>query len=880
MNVKGGLIFFILSGFCLPGFFVAQNCLASGEVVINEAAWAGSIESSYDEWLELKNNSAVEVNLAGWKLEATDGSPKISLAGVILAGGYFLLERTNDGSSPAAADQFYSGSLDNDGEYLELKNESGEMVDFIDFSAGWAGGDNITKTTIQRCPDAWFSSAAPLGTPKADNSCFPSGTEIIPPQEEGENTGPVFRFGDFLINEFYSNPADGETEWVEIYNPSGSILELENWYLSDGSGAKTFLNGGFEDGEKFFLLGKPKGALNNSGDEIGLFSPDGNLIDRVVYGDWGSSTAKNAPAPSKGFSAGRREDGFKNGGLDQVFLLTSVPTPGSANKIILTSASSTSTEDQSAEDVLITEVFPNPLGSDASGEFIEFYNQGDEEVDLSGWRVAIRSGKQLEFGHNFLAAPILKPKTFFALFRPESRAALDNNGGRLELFKPSRKTAVQILDYPSAAEGESFSDTRIIDKDKISSSTKNFLINALSVARWTWTKTSSPGRPNEIKVENRPPQINFSLVEDDLATGTPVVFDASDSVDEDGDQLYFRWNFGDGTIVEKESVGHVFLKSGEYQVRLEVGDGKDKSFLEKKVVIPPFALLPVKEKIFEQSVNKDAIKITAVAGDKFFSSASPSIFIASISETAKSDLRLFSSLKTGALAQVQGQVLVEPGMFGKQYFYIIASASPALKIYNYYSEFPKLQEGDNILAKGEAAGGGEKYLKIRSLEDVQKISSGSLPPAEKINEALSSDDEGRFIEMAGVIKKSNSQVFLSSSAGETRIFLKNPTNLSPSDFTAGQNVRISGLVISISSGQALAPRGAKDLFFDSAEPEGGLPSAASSSSVASAPAEGREWILPAASGQNKVLAYTLVLALAGLLVLGGVLFKEKLVNKR
>jgi hypothetical protein len=53
----------------------------------------------------------------GWRLEAADGTPSIALAGMIPAGGYFLLERSNDESVPGvAADVIYTGALGNEGE--------------------------------------------------------------------------------------------------------------------------------------------------------------------------------------------------------------------------------------------------------------------------------------------------------------------------------------------------------------------------------------------------------------------------------------------------------------------------------------------------------------------------------------------------------------------------------------------------------------------------------------------------------------------------------------------------------------------------------------------------------------------------------------------
>jgi hypothetical protein len=93
-------------------FFTAAQAVEPGEIIINEVAWMGSTGSSADEWIELYNKSQNIVDLGGWQLKAKDGTPGINFVGQIAAGGYFLLERTDDNSvSEIAADQIYTGAL-------------------------------------------------------------------------------------------------------------------------------------------------------------------------------------------------------------------------------------------------------------------------------------------------------------------------------------------------------------------------------------------------------------------------------------------------------------------------------------------------------------------------------------------------------------------------------------------------------------------------------------------------------------------------------------------------------------------------------------------------------------------------------------------------
>ncbi|MBN1586914.1 MAG: PKD domain-containing protein, partial [Candidatus Omnitrophica bacterium] len=58
------------------------------------------------------------------------------------------------------------------------------------------------------------------------------------------------------------------------------------------------------------------------------------------------------------------------------------------------------------------------------------------------------------------------------------------------------------------------------------------------------------------------------------AVGMEVEFDASGSVDADGDRLQFAWDFGDGQTAEGRRVKHTYLKGGSYKVRLQVDDAQ------------------------------------------------------------------------------------------------------------------------------------------------------------------------------------------------------------------------------------------------------------------------------------------------------------------
>jgi tetrahydromethanopterin S-methyltransferase subunit G len=150
-------------------------------IVINEIAWMGTETAYQDEWIELYNNTNLSLSLDGWTLKAGDGTPEINLTGIILPQSFYLLERTNDETVPdIPADQIYTGSLGNEGEDLAIYDKSANLIDQVDCSAGWFGGDNSTKQTMERKnpslpgnnSENWATSNFPGGTPKSQNSQF------------------------------------------------------------------------------------------------------------------------------------------------------------------------------------------------------------------------------------------------------------------------------------------------------------------------------------------------------------------------------------------------------------------------------------------------------------------------------------------------------------------------------------------------------------------------------------------------------------------------------------------------------------------------------------------------------------------------------------
>jgi len=275
----------------------------------------GTEKSSNDEWIELYNNSDSPVSVENWTLKSLTGTLKIILKGMIPSKGFYLLERSDDDTIPSIeADLIYTGALKNTGEIIELRNNLVNPVDSVDCSGGWLSGNNKTKQTMERIgPEGWQDSKDPGGTPKrANNTATKAQASEQIKQEYPDKV---------IISEILPSPEgpDDKEEWIEIFNQNIFEVDLFGWKISDAAGSKrtyTFPENTKISSEGFLVLPRPLTGivLNNEGDGLTLFNPDGKTIDSLNYekAALGESYARS----------------------DSSWSWSSVPTPGAINKIV------------------------------------------------------------------------------------------------------------------------------------------------------------------------------------------------------------------------------------------------------------------------------------------------------------------------------------------------------------------------------------------------------------------------------------------------------------------------------------------------------------------------------------------------------------------
>lgn len=266
---------------------------ANAQVVINEVAWMGTTTSTSDEWIEIHNTSGSDIDLTGWTLAATDGTPSITLAGTIPAHGYFLLERTDDTSAPGVpAQQIYTGSLENGGETLELRDAGSALVDSL---SAWHAGNNSSKAAMSRVD----SLAATNDVFNWESAGVDYGVGYGTP---GDSNYSV------VISELAWMGTTGSTsdEWIELHNPTLVSIDLTGWTLAATDGTPSITLSGTIAAGGYFLLERTDdtsvpgvaaqqiytGSLENGGEVLELRDGFGGLVDIVDAWYAGNNSSK------------------------------------------------------------------------------------------------------------------------------------------------------------------------------------------------------------------------------------------------------------------------------------------------------------------------------------------------------------------------------------------------------------------------------------------------------------------------------------------------------------------------------------------------------------------------------------------------------------
>ena len=183
------------------------------------------------EYIELKNIGGASINLNLVKF--TDGIDFTFPSKSLSPGEYIVVVR-NEASFNLRYPSFsgliageFIGAINNAGERIELQDALGQTILNFRFKDGWYpitdGADFSLNIIDPTNPDPnsweyseyWQPSSIAGGTP----------SDI--------DTGHVASPGDIVINEVMTHTDSPPEDWIELYNTTGSTIDITGWFLSD-----------------------------------------------------------------------------------------------------------------------------------------------------------------------------------------------------------------------------------------------------------------------------------------------------------------------------------------------------------------------------------------------------------------------------------------------------------------------------------------------------------------------------------------------------------------------------------------------------------------------------------------------------------------------
>ena len=98
--------------------------------------------------------------------------------------------------------------------------------------------------------------------------------------------------------------------------------------------------------------------------------------------------------------------------------------------------------------MIISEFLPNPIGKDTEGEWIKLFNDGNEIVNLSGWRLEDAAGEKFIF-----RTQKIEPAQSLTLNYKITKISLNNDGETLLLYDPANNLITKARFTGKAPEG-------------------------------------------------------------------------------------------------------------------------------------------------------------------------------------------------------------------------------------------------------------------------------------------------------------------------------------------------------------------------------------------------------------------------------------------
>ncbi|MDD5731281.1 MAG: lamin tail domain-containing protein [Patescibacteria group bacterium] len=513
---KGGifLLVFLLLSFLFPFSVLAvdNSCVVAQGICINEFI---PYPSSGDEWVEIINLGTESKDISNWYLDDIENggsSPykiQASQNTIILAGGVVLISHNvgfnNTGtdsvrlldSSQALIDS-YSYSDAEKGKSYGRKNNDG-VSDWTIFDTPSPGELNpvpeeppptvySTKILINEIFPAPGSATDWDGDGKADS--YDEWIELIN-LDDGQIDLAGWSLDD--VADDGSNPytilpntkIDPDGFKVFYYKDTGLILNnggdsvilkdpngkiVDHYEFDSTSTDKSFSRNNNSATSSWVSNYSPSpGRLNTAPGNISPMANAGSSINNAKVGETlnfngSASSDQDGTIVSYEWNFG---DGSVSSGAQTTHSYSTIGTyqvvltvhdnagaTSSSSITVTVVAGEIQYQNQYSSNIKISEILPDPVGSDTEGEYIKIYNFGSDDVNLKNWSLDDEDGGSKPYKIDYDL--VLKSKTVAAFYSVDTKISLNNTGDHARLFDPGNKLMDDIVYTGPVIEGATY----------------------------------------------------------------------------------------------------------------------------------------------------------------------------------------------------------------------------------------------------------------------------------------------------------------------------------------------------------------------------------------------------------------------------------------
>lgn len=465
------------------------------------------------EIIEFYNPSEEPVNLLNWSVVYVNTSNKETVLyafsqPLLLLPDTFLIGK-NDATAltylpDIVADFTYtngaSGLAATAGRLL-LKDQDAVIVDTIGWTSATAYVDDMTLTNLsggnsaqRRCDEQQkiiktgliindFYVGAP--TPSSITCDPPTVTEEPIDETPSTDNEPLISIEEpnpdldsqprlrlpVVINELFIDPVspltDANDEFVELYNPNTTDLDISGYTIRAGTTTKysyTFPQGTAISALSYISITSMNTpiTLNNTGATVELSNDLGELLDATTYsavsagnawargqnGDWTWTTSPTPDAQNTIIAPLVPVTATK-------VTLANNKTSTKKSKVVTSSAAKKKTNFSIALPVQLNEIYPDPKSpeTDAQDEFVELYNPYPYAINITDYTII--AGATKKYTYKFPEGSLIAPNGYVVVDSGSTPLSLSNNGAEVKLLNNFDKE-IDLVTYDKAKQGLSY----------------------------------------------------------------------------------------------------------------------------------------------------------------------------------------------------------------------------------------------------------------------------------------------------------------------------------------------------------------------------------------------------------------------------------------